>query len=133
MAVDCLLGRQIVGRPQHVFLEGDGKGSLRVVGELRQAHVEHFDDAPHIDQQIRGLDIAMHQARLMRVLQSGGGLGKVVGHRGIGERVIFLYHVLQIVPLDVLHHQVMRLFLVVDQEHSHDVRMVERGGGLRSR
>ena len=38
--------------------------------------------------------------------------------------------VLQVAALDVLHHQVMDLALVVEVVGPHDVAMIERGGGL---
>src|SRR4051812_5960079 len=65
MAVRDLLGRQIVGGPQHgvgVILLGEVV--LIVMKEAGQAHVKNLDRARAIDQQVARLDVAMYEAGL---------------------------------------------------------------------
>ena len=84
VAVQGLLRGKIVGRAQHVFVEGHGKRGVLVAGESGQAQIEHFDHFLLIDQQIGRFDVAVDQAGLVGMGQSVGRLADVVG----GDKII---------------------------------------------
>ena len=89
VAIAGLLGGQIIGSAQHVFLMGNRqRGLLIVFVPTGQAHIEHFDHASRIDQQVGRLNIAMHEPCLMGVLQTFGGLADVIGGGIVIERTI---------------------------------------------
>ena len=52
VAVECLLGSQIIGRAEHVFVVSDRQRGLLAIRELGQPQIEDFDRALEIDQQI---------------------------------------------------------------------------------
>ena len=87
---------------------------------LRQPEIEHLH-ARSRHQDVRGLQVAMHDAMLVG---SGHGLGDLdrLVHRlapGHGRR--------EWLALDVLHDQVGRVAIVADVVEGADVRVVERG------
>ncbi len=72
----------------------------------------------------------MHQSTGVGMFQTGRGLGDVVGGRVETQGTDAVHQVLQVVTLDVLHHQIMDSPLVSQIVGPDDVRMVERGDGL---
>ena len=80
VAVEGLLGGQVVGRAEDVLVVLLGEDVVLVVEEAGQAHVEDLDDAVAVDEDVARLDVAVDQAgRLVGVLQAEGRLADVVG------------------------------------------------------
>ena len=79
VAIDRLLGRQIVGRAEHVLVILHGQAGVVIVGESGQPQVEDLDDVPLVDQQVGRLDVAMDQPVRMGIRQALGRLADVVG------------------------------------------------------
>ena len=129
VAIESLLGGQVIGRAEHVLLVGHRERRLVVFGQLGQAHVEQLHRAVPVDQAVGRLDVAMDQAHLMGVLQAVGHLGDVIGGRVVIERTICHHDLVQVLAVDVLHHDVMDVAFVVDVVGPHDVRVVELGNG----
>ena len=78
-----LLGAHVSRRTQNF----PGAGQLLEALEARQAEVEDAHGAMHIENQVRGLDVAVNDSSCMRMLETGG-------HRGKGPR--HLYTITQI-------------------------------------
>ncbi len=68
MAVIRLFRQQIVGRAKDIFVVFLGQHVLFVVEEPRQAHVEDFDHAGAVDEDIARFDVAMDKAGLVGVV-----------------------------------------------------------------
>src|SRR5204863_2282453 len=69
VAVDGLFGSEIIGRAQDILIVFLGKNVFLVVKEAGQPHVEQLHGAVSVDEDITGLDIAVHQASSVGVLQ----------------------------------------------------------------
>ena len=85
LAAAQLLGRHVVQRAQHHPGHGEPE-RLRVIGrrrreELGQPEVEHLDSLPPGEHHVRALDVAVHDAAAVRVVEGVGHL-----HRDL-ERV----------------------------------------------
>ena len=63
VAVERLLGGEVVGRAQDVLVVLLGEDVVLVVEEAGQAHVEDLDDAGAVDEDVARLDVAVDQAR----------------------------------------------------------------------
>ena len=72
----------------------------------------------------------MDQAGLVGMLQPVGRLADIVGGDEIIHGAVVLDHLLQIAALDVLHHQVMDVAVVVDVVGPDDIAVIQGGGGL---
>ena len=123
-----LLGRHVVRRAA-----GNVVAGLRVVlmGDARDAEVEHarLGAADHED--VRRLDVAVHDTLAVRV-------GKRVGdaahdQRGLHRRRLpaFLTQLAQVAALQQLHRDVGVVVADAGVEHRHDVRMAQAGSGAR--
>ena len=75
MAIDGLLGREIVGCAEDIFVVGDRERRGFFIDKPSQAEVEHLHRATAIDQKVGRLDVAMNQARLVGKAQAFGALG----------------------------------------------------------
>jgi hypothetical protein len=82
-----------------------------------------------VDQTVGGLDVAMDEAHLVGVLQTIGHLGNVVGRRVVIERTIGHHGLMQVLALDVFHHDVMDVAVIVDVVRAHNIRVVQLGNG----
>ncbi len=131
VAVQRLLGSQIVGGAEHVLVVGQRKRGLLVGGEPGQAQIEQFHHTVGIDEQIGRLDVAMDQSGGVGVSQSLGRLPEIFGRLGVGQGAIVVHDPLQVAPLDVFHHQVVGRPLVVDVVGADNVAVVEGRCGLR--
>ena len=104
---------------------------------LDQAEVEHLDEVvaqpepPDVD--VRRLDVAVHQAARVRLLQRLAHLAQDVDHAARGHRAVPPHQRLEVHPVEQLHHEVERL-VVGDAEvvELDGVRrpQVRRGFGL---
>ena len=79
---------------------------------------------------VRGLDVAVHEARGVSGVERGGDLGDDEGRALGAERALVADERAQVVAVDVAHRQVEDAVLLarrVDRDH---VRVVDRRGGL---
>ena len=132
-----LLGRHVSGGAEDDADAGHGARRdrwrlLRIVfsrrpriGELREPEVEHLHGPVLADADVRGLEIAVHDALLVRRFERFGDLagdrqGLVDRHRGAGDAIG------ERLPFDEFHHQRLagrQIFQTVD---GGDVWMIER-------
>ncbi len=128
-----LLRRQVLGGTDD--LRGLGHGQLRVGHGPGNAEVHHLDVAVAGEHHVAGLDVAVHDAVAVAVVQcpqhAVGDLGRALGQ----QPPVVAEQVAQRAPVDELHHDVRDgraahhvLAGVVD---GHDGRVVQRGRGLR--
>jgi hypothetical protein len=144
-AVDALaeqlLGRHVVDRPQNgarLRLDADerllravgGARGLRARDELGDAEVENLDVAVAADHQVLRLQVAVDDARLVRLRQPFGYLdGKLQRlDRLQGARTNLLP---QRLALDVLHRHVGAATVFAELVDGEDVRVAQDGGGAR--
>ena len=122
-----LLGRHVVQRAHDLVLAGERHGERGVVGrwplgvrgtQLRKAEIQQLD-AGLGDEDIRGLQVAMGDALLVRGVERVANLHRVL------QRLIDRQRPLERRALDVLHHQVIRPDIV----KLADVRMIQRRDG----
>jgi hypothetical protein len=124
-----LLGREVGGRAEH----RPDLRDARLLGRLGDAEVRELDLAFARAQQVARLDVAVHHAVTMRVVQA---LARLVDDR---DRLVDLQPTVVAqdlrarLALDVLHHDVVlaRALILSGVEHLHDVRVHQAGGGLR--
>ena len=82
-----------------------------------------------VDEAVGRFDVAMDQAHLVGVLQAVGHLGDVIGGRVVIERPVVPDDLMQVLAVDILHHDVMDVAFVIDVVGPDDVRVVELGNG----
>ncbi len=102
-----LFGGRVVRRPHQPpgFRQVAGAVGGRPV--LRQPHVEHLQHPAAVGQaQVGGLDVAVYQAPLVHVVQSQGGLPRVLARAADGEPPTGREDLRQVRAGHVLHHQV---------------------------
>jgi len=103
----------------------------RVVGNLCEPEVEHFDDAGWRDDDVGRLQIAVHDAPLVRHIQSVGDLRRDRERcREWQARAAFCsrragQHLRQRVPFDELEHDGANVAGFLQAVDRADVRMVE--------
>ena len=111
-----LLGRDVVERADRGPLAGD----LGLFGLVdRQSEVGQLGDAVAGDQDVIGIDVAVDQPLLLGVLQSERDLLRQPSGGGRGDRAVLGDDRADVLPLDVLHHEValtVGLALVVDPD-----------------
>ena len=129
-----LFGREIIGRAKHALVVVLlSYAVLLLVEESRQPHVENFDHAGAVEEQVPRLDVAVNHAQFVRVLHPDRGLCDVMCGANRVEQFL-LQRVapddfLQTVPVHVLHDQEVQLVVLIDVVGADDVRVVERGDG----
>jgi hypothetical protein len=117
-----LFGRHVVDRSHD--LAGSGQPLVsRSGGKTRKAHVQNLDRSMFVDQQVGRFDVAMHQAFAMGVLQSTRGLNRQIDSRRNGERAFLLQYRAEIVAVDILHDQKVRLAVLPCVECSDNIRV----------
>ena len=131
VTVERLFGSQVVSCPQHLLVVPQRDRILVIfLKEPRQAQVENLDHALGVDQQVARLDVSMYQPGLVSVRQASSRLPDDIGDCPESVRPVVDNQVLQIVALDILHHQEMDLrrtvHLAIDVVGTHDVRMIQR-------
>lgn len=129
VAVLGLFRGKVVGGTENVFVVRDGERGSFVVGEEGEPHIEDFDYAFFVDEQIGGFNITMDEAVGMGVVESFGRLREVICGQVEIERAHFLDEVLEVFSFDVLHDDVMLIAFIADIVCVNDVRMIEGGGG----
>ena len=129
MAVECLLRRQVIGGAEHVFFVRHRERSLVVFVQFREAQVKQLYRTVTIDQAVGWFNIAVDQAHFMSVLKSIRDLGNVIGGRVVIQRPLSDDELMQVLPVDVFHYDVMGVAVVIDVVRSNNVRIVEPGNG----
>ena len=128
--VGGLLGRHVIDGAHH----DAGVGQL-LIGHLAivkagQPHVEDFDDALFVEQQVGGLDVAMHDAGGVCTGQAAGGLQDVADGFGNRQGAIGLDEGREILPFDILHDEIPDAALHAGVVGLHDIGVREPGGGF---
>jgi hypothetical protein len=76
----------------HVFGRADHRAGLRrptiAGGDLCDAEVEDLDRARRGDEQVRRLEVAVHDAGVVEHMQSAQGVGQPRAHRADRQRVV---------------------------------------------
>jgi hypothetical protein len=130
--VQPLLRRDEVGRADHRAVVELLRQPVLGLGGTGQAHVENLDRPAPVADEVAGLDVAVDEPLLVRVLQAGRGLRDVLRRRGVRDGPVAVENLLERLALDVLHHEVRRVVVPGDVEDADDVRVVQRrrGAGL---
>jgi hypothetical protein len=84
-------------------------------------------------QEVAGLDVAVHDAVAVRVVEPAAGLGEDLDGLVGRERGLLAQHLRARLPVHVLHDDevAMRALVEPEVEHLHDVRVHEPRGGQR--
>ena len=127
----CSLFGAHVARGAHQHAT-EGQGHL--VGALGQAEVGEPDDPLGVEQEVRGLDVAMDHPTPVGMRERLGRLKAPASHVVELERLTrslrFAENVSQAAAVDQLHGVVMHAALAADGEDRHDVGVVQPGDGL---
>ena len=83
------------------------------------------------EQDVGGLDVAVHEPGGVRGVQAGGDLGDDLRGAARGEVPVALERAVQVGPGDVAHDQVQPPVLLAGGVDGHEVRVVDRGGQPR--
>jgi len=90
------------------------------------AEVSDADPPLLVQQQVRGLDVAVNQTAGVGVGQTLGGLHPEPCRLGLAEQESMVEDVAQAAAVEVLEHQVRPAFILSPIEDSQDVRVVQR-------
>ena len=121
---------QLLGR--HVFERSDNRalstGSVARVLDTRHTKVCQLDASTGLHQQVGGLDVAMHNFLAVRVCQGR----QQVAHDGQGllegVHLAMVQVVLEVLPLDILHHQKCDVAITVRVVYADDVGVLQARG-----
>ena len=89
----------------------------------REAHIENLDNALFVQQQIGGLDVAMHHAFAVGVFEPAGRLKDVIDGLVDGQGPLALHEPGQIAAVDEFHHQEVNALRFAGVERGNDVRV----------
>ena len=120
-----LLGREVGGRAEHRADLGDA----RLVGGPRDAEVGELDHVAVGDEQVAGLDVAVHDAVAVGVVEAAAGLGDDLDGLLDVEVAAVAQQLGARVAGDVLHHDEVLVVALVEAEVEHldDVGVHEPG------
>ena len=124
-----LLGREVGGGAEH----RPDLGDARLVDRAGDPEVGELDDVGVGDEQVAGLDVAVHDAVAMRVVEAAAGLGDDLDRLLDVEVAAVAQQLGARVAGDVLHHDEVLVVALVEAEveHLNDVRVHEPGSGER--
>ncbi len=88
-------------------------------------------EGPLGDEDVRGLDVPVDQTHFVGVLEADGRLANVFAGLPDAHRPVRADHLLEGLPLDVFHRDVVRAVRLVRVKEDHEVRMVQLGDGPR--
>ena len=118
-------------RPQHARRLGELVGDVRQMrGQLRQPEVEYFHLAVIGDEDVRRLDVAVHDAGMMGSLEGVGDLTAEVEHH-IDRQRSAVDPAAERAALEQLHHEKRQAVVLADVVHRADVRVIQRGRRAR--
>ena len=128
-----LLGRHVAGRADHSsgrcpLLLRPGLGVLLIFfrSQLREAEVENLYAAIFRDEDVFGLEVAMHDALLVRGCQTVRDLNRVFDR--FANRKAALDSIAQCPAVEELHHEIGRTVVRAHVEDRDQVRMIDRTG-----
>ncbi len=125
-----LLGRGVARGPdQHADRFGPGRLGERA----RQPEVCHAQGAVLSEEEVRRLDVAVHDATAVRVGERATGLYPEARHLRQRERCAPVEQSPEAAPSQVLEDQVRLAVVLPPVEHRDDVRVGERCGGTSLR
>ena len=128
-----LFGSHVSGCPAGAPLHGRHHVVVaRVrVSHPRQAEIGDSDPSGRIDQQIRRLDVAVQDLRIVLVCvsQAARRLPDVVQGQSHRERSFAFYKLVEILALHELHHKVVDSVLFVRGQRADNIRMLTQLGG----
>ena len=128
-----LLGRHVSGRSEHrAGNRGHRRHGVRQCadgfGQLRQAEVEDLHPPVGGDEDVLGLEIAMHDAALVRGGHAAGRLRGDIERDPVGQRAPQERRAERL-AFEELRHDVGPALVDPHVEHRQDVGMAEGGGG----
>ena len=123
-----LLGRHVSRRP-HGLMRARELQAPRVAAELRQPEVHELDPAEAVEEHILGLDVPVHHALVVGVLErfaQGGddGQGLRLGQPSIGQ------HLAQVGPVHELHDDPGEVLDLAEVVHRDDTGVHQPREGL---
>ena len=122
------LGRDVAGGPDH----GAGRLGPGGLGQRAgDAEVGHPHPALLVEQEVRRLDVAVHQPADVGVGETLGHLGPELGGLGMGEPDVAVEQVAQRAPAEILEDQIRPVGVLAPVEDTQDVGVVERGDRAR--
>ena len=117
-----------VGSSAPGSVSADGRdGRIVGLGELGEAEVEHLELARGAHEQVRGLDVAVDDAALVRGVERARHLHREVDGLRDRDRAL-LQQLLDALPVAQLHDDERPSVVLPDVVDDADVRVVERGG-----
>jgi hypothetical protein len=110
-----LLGRHVLGRAL------DGVLAAELLGESGQPEVHHADVAGVVDHDVRGLEVAVQNARVVRGGEAGANLPGDLDGLVFGQPAESLEHRRQLFTLHVLHRDEVQALGLADVVNAADV------------
>ena len=125
-----LLGRHELRRAEdHALLgEHDRAGPHLALGDLGEAEVEHLGEvlqpALGAEKDVLGLEVAVDDARAVRLFERAADLDQDRERALDRHRAFRAHRLVEVLALEVLHHDVERAVLeLAVEEHLHRVRV----------
>ena len=122
--VQCLLRGDVVERPEgHARVRHAAVNGVEVAGE---AHVHDLGPAVGSDDDVRRLDVAVDDAALGSVAQSGGNLDHVANALGRRDRTAPVDQLPEVLALDELEGDEVEPLILAAEVDAGDVLVVEQ-------
>ena len=125
-----MFGRHILGRTR-MYARVSG-AIFCCLQRSRQSKIGQNNSTVFLHDNVRRLDVAMgHPVVLVRVLQSTGNLTGYLHRLGEGELTFFTQQIVQHLPLDILHCNIVNSVFFSYNVDGNDIRMVQISGYRR--
>ena len=118
---ETLLGAHVGRRPD----TQPGSRELRGVDDLRDAEIRDLNVAATIDENVRRLDVAVHDPLIVRVLQGVAELDEEPLDDANGKRGVRSDQGIERRAVHELHDEKQRIAFVADRVDHDDVRMIQ--------